>query len=186
LGSAIIFFVELAIVMGCYRLGPLRMNFREMGLPMQVPTLGELGWGFLSGLLVYAASLPILFKVERNSGLADSIIGNFYHFKLVVIVVLYVALLPVASEIVHRGIIFKSFLQSSSLPSAALLNAVVFAMVWPVHNWMIGFLLGVVTAVLYRRFGSVVSPIVANAVLTLACAATLVGMQLYDSRYVPH
>lgn len=175
---AVIFLVELAIVMCCYRFGPLRTTLREMGVSLKVPKLRELGWGFLSGLFVYAASLPVLFSFERHSGVTALIIRNFYHWRIALIIVLYAALLPIASEIVHRGIIFKAFLESSSLASAVLLNAVVFALVWPVHNWIIGSLLGVVTAMLYYRFRDVSSPIVANAVLTLGCAATLVWRDL--------
>lgn len=63
---AVIFLVELAIVMCRYRFGPLRMALREMGVSLKVPKLRELGWGFLSGLLVYAASLPVLFRFERQ------------------------------------------------------------------------------------------------------------------------
>lgn len=182
---AVMFLVELVIVMCFYRFGPLRMTVREMGLSLKVPRLRELGWGFLSGLCVYAASLPVLFRFERNSGLTELIIRNFYHLRIALIIVLYAALLPIASEIVHRGIIFKAYLESSSLASAVLLNAFVFALVWPVHNWIIGSLLGVVTAVLYHRFRGVASPIVANAVLTLGCAATLVWRALCNPRCVP-
>lgn len=65
---AAMFLVELAIVMCCYRFGPLRMTLREMGVSLKVPRLRELGWGFLSGLFVYAASLPVLFRFEPHSG----------------------------------------------------------------------------------------------------------------------
>jgi hypothetical protein len=181
---AVAFLLELIVVMACYRLGPLRMTLREMGLTASERKFRELGWGFLTGLLVYAASLPILFKVGHH-GITDLIIGNFYHAQIILVAILYAVLLPAASEIVHRGVIFKSFLVSANLPSALLLNAVVFAVVWPLHNWMVGFLLGVATALLYYRFRSVVAPIVANVVLTCGCAATLVFRELHDSRYVP-
>jgi hypothetical protein len=56
---AVVFLAELVVVVCCYRLGPLRMTLRDMGLTFSVPRLKELLWGFLVGLLTYMASLPI-------------------------------------------------------------------------------------------------------------------------------
>jgi hypothetical protein len=62
---------------------------------------------------------------------------------------------------------------------AVLLSAFAFALVWPIYDSMSGFLLGIATALLYRRFRNVFPAIVANAVLTIACAATLIYQRLY-------
>jgi len=177
-GSAVLVLVELILVLCCYRLGPLRMTLREMGLSFDTPKFRQLGWGLLAGVLGYAASLPILFTMAYDSSLTELIIDDFYHLKIVPLVLLYAVLLPVTSELVHRGIIFNAFLQSSGLVSATLLSAVVFALVWPVFNWIIGLLLGIVTALLYRRFRNVAPAIVANIVFSLACAATLTYRRL--------
>ena len=104
---------------------------------------------------------------------------NFFHPRIALVVILFVILLPVGSEIVFRGIFFKSFLESSSLVPAVLLSAVAFALVWPSYNVVTGFLLGLTTALLYHRFRSVIPAVVANAVLTMAYAATLVWKKLY-------
>jgi membrane protease YdiL (CAAX protease family) len=176
---AVIFLAELIIVVCCFRLGPLRMTLRDMGLTFSVPRLKELLWGFLAGFLAYAASLPILLRLERHSGLTGLIIGNFYHPAIILVVVLFAILLPVSSEIVFRGIIFKAFLESSSVVPAVLLTAFAFALVWPIYNSIIGLLLGIATALLSQRFRNVIPAIVANAVLTIACAATLIYQRLY-------
>jgi membrane protease YdiL (CAAX protease family) len=178
-GMAIVFLAELTIIMCCYRLGPLRMTFRDMGLTFSVPRLKELLWGFLAGFLAYASSLPILLRLDRHSGLADLVIGNFYHPAIILVLVLFAILLPTSSEIVFRGIIFKAFLESSSVAPAVLLSAFAFALVWPIFNPTIGLLLGFATALLYHRFRNVFPAIVANAVLTIACAATLIYRRLY-------
>jgi membrane protease YdiL (CAAX protease family) len=178
-GMAVIFLAELIIVVCCFRLGPLRMTLRDMGLTFSVPRLKELLWGFLAGFLAYAASLPILLRLERHSGLTGLIIGNFYHPAIILVVVLFAILLPVSSEIVFRGIIFKAFLESSSVVPAVLLTAFAFALVWPIYNSIIGLLLGIATALLSQRFRNVIPAIVANAVLTIACAATLIYQRLY-------
>jgi membrane protease YdiL (CAAX protease family) len=88
-------------------------------------------------------------------------------------------LLPITSEIVYRGIIFKAFLESSSVVPAALLSACAFALAWPIFNPIIGLLLSLATALLYHRFRNVSSTIIANAVLSIACTATLVYRRLY-------
>jgi membrane protease YdiL (CAAX protease family) len=176
---AAVFLAELVVVVCCYHLGPLRMTLGGMGLTFSAPRLKELLWGFLAGLLTYAASVPILLRLDRHSGLPDLIISDFYHPKIILFLVLYVVLLPACSEIVYRGIIFKAFLESSSVVPAVLLSACAFALVWPIYNSMIGLLLGAATAVLYYHFRSVLPAIVANAVLTIACTATLVYRRLY-------
>jgi membrane protease YdiL (CAAX protease family) len=178
-GMAVVFLAELIIVVCCYRLGPLRMTLRDMGLTFSVPRLKELLWGVLAGFLAYAASLPILLRLDRYSGLTGLIIGNFYHPAIILVLVLFAILLPTVSEVVFRGIIFKAFLESSSVVPAVLLSAFAFALVWPIYNSIIGFLLGLAAALLYHRFRNVLPAIVANAVLTIACAATLVYRRLY-------
>jgi membrane protease YdiL (CAAX protease family) len=175
---AVVFLAELIIVMGCYRLGPLRMTLRDMGLTVSAPRLKELLWGFLAGLLAYAASLPILLRLD-HSGVTDLIISDFYHPRIMFVLVLLAILLPISSEIVYRGIIFKALLESSSVVPAVLLTAFAFALVWPIYNPIIGLLLGLATAVLYNRFHNVLPAIVADAVLTIACAITLVCRRLY-------
>ena len=176
-GMAVVFLAELAVVMCLYRLGPLQMSLREMGVTFAGQKWKELVWGFLAGLLVSVASLPLL-KFDRHSDLTDLIMGDFFHPRMVLVVILFVVLLPVGTEIVFRGIVFKSFVESSSLVPAVLLNALVFALVWPIFNGITGFLLGFATALLYHRFRGVISGVIANAVLTIAYAATLVWRQL--------
>jgi membrane protease YdiL (CAAX protease family) len=178
-GMAVVFLAELITVIFCYRFGPLRMTLRDMGLTFSVPRLKELLWGLLAGFLVYAASLPILLRLDRHSGLTDLVISDFYYPKIILVLVLFAILLPTCSEIVFRGIVFKAFLKSSSVVPAVLLSAFAFALVWPIYNSIIGLLLGFATALLYHRFRNVLPAIIANAVLTIACAATLVYRRLY-------
>jgi membrane protease YdiL (CAAX protease family) len=165
---AVVFLAGLIVVIFCYRVGPLRMTLREMGLTFSVPRLRELLWGFLAGSLAYAASLPILLRLDQHSGLTGLIIGNFYHPAIILFVILFAILLPISSEIVFRGIIFKTLSESSSVVPAVLLSAFVFALVWPIYDSIVGFLLGIATALLYHRFRNVFPAIVANAVLTIA------------------
>lgn len=178
-GKAVVVLAELIAVVCCYCFGPLRMTLRNMGLRFAVPRLKELLWGFLAGLLAYAAGLPILVRLDRYSGLTGLIIANFYHPAIILVLLLFAILLPTISEVVFRGIIFKAFLESSSVVPAVLLSAFVFALVWPVYNPIVGLMLGIATTLLYHRFRNVFPAIVANAVLTIACAATLVYQRLY-------
>jgi membrane protease YdiL (CAAX protease family) len=178
-GMAVVFLAELIIVILFYRLGPLRMTLRDMGLTFSAPRLKELLWGFLAGFLLYAASLPILLRLDRHSGLTDLIVRDFYHPEIILFIVLFAILLPICAEVVYRGIIFKAFLESSNVVPAVLLSAFAFALVWPIYSSIIGLMLGFATALLYHRFRNVLPAIVANAVLTIASAATLVYQRLY-------
>jgi membrane protease YdiL (CAAX protease family) len=168
-----VFLFALIIVISCYRLGPLRMRLRDMGLAVSFFRLKEVLWGLLAGCLLYAASLPILLRLDLQNGLAGLIVSDFYHPGMFVLALLFALLLPVFSETVYRGIIFKAFLKSSSVGPAIVASAFSFAFTWPVFDPLIGLLLGVGSAFLYRRFGNVVPAIVANAMLTVACAATV-------------
>jgi membrane protease YdiL (CAAX protease family) len=175
---AIVFLIELAVVMCLYRLGPLRTTLRDMGLTITSRKWEGLAWGFLAGILVCLAGLPLL-RLDRYSDLTDLIMGDLFHPRIILVVILFVILLPVGSEIVFRGIIFKSFLESSSLLPAILISALSFALVWPIYNAATGFLLGLATALLYHRFRSVIPAVVANTVFTVAYAATLIWRRLY-------
>ncbi len=176
-GLAVVFLAELIIVMCCYRFGPLRMTLRDIGLKSSASRLKELLWGLVAGFLAYAVSLPILLRLD--SGLTDLVIDNFYHPVIILVLALFAVLLPISSEIVFRGIIFKTFLESSSVAPAVLLSAFAFALVWPIYNSIIGLLLGIATALLYRRFRNLFPAIIADAVLTISCAATLIYRRLY-------
>ena len=177
----LVFLSELLIVLCCCRLGPLRMTLQDMGITFSALNLKGFVWGFLVGLLTYGVSLPLLLllRFEHDKTPTDVIIDNFYHPGIFLLVLLFVILLPVSSEIVFRGFIFKSLLESSSVIPAVLLSALIFAFVSPIYNFPIGLLLGVASALLYHRFRNVFSAIVANAVLTIAYAATLLWRGLY-------
>jgi len=177
-GMAIFFLAEMVLVIFLYRIGPLRMTLREMGLNFVASKWKGLLWGFLTGLLVYVASLPLL-KFDRHSDLTNLIVNNVFSPRIILVAVLFVILLPISSEIVFRGIFFKSFVASATPVAAVLLSGVFFALLWPVYNPLTGFLLGVTNALLYYRFRNVVVPFVANATLTIAYAVTLVWKQLY-------
>ncbi|HKI10614.1 MAG TPA: CPBP family glutamic-type intramembrane protease [Candidatus Acidoferrum sp.] len=177
-GMAVVFLAELTLVICLYRFGPLRMTLRDMGMTIAAQKWGGLAWGFLAGILVCVAGLPLL-RLDRRSDLTDLIMGEVFHPRIILLVILFAILLPLASEIVFRGIVFKSLLESSRLVPAVLVSALAFALVWPVYNLITGFLLGLTTAVLYHRFRSAIPAVVANAVFTVAYATTLLLRRLY-------
>lgn len=175
----VLFVAELILVMLLYRLGPLKMTFHDMGLRVTDSKWNQLLWGFLAGVLACGISVPVVLKFDRYNNLAGVIIDDFYHSGILWIVFLYGILLPVTSEIVFRGILFKSFLESSSTWPAVLLISFSYAFLWPCYTPLAGFVLGIFTALLYHRFRTVYPAIVANAVMTIGLAITLVCSRLY-------
>ena len=167
----------LAIVICICRFGPLRMTIGDMGLKQTTPRWRGIVWGSVAGLLAFGAAIPLL-RLDRYDDLTSQIINGFYHPRIAFYVILFIIALPVSCELVFRGIIFKSFSESSTVVPAVLLTAIMFALVWPVTNYMIGFILGIVTAILYRAFRSVFPTIVANVVFTFASFSFLVWERL--------
>ncbi len=60
---------------------------------------------------------------------------------------------PFIEEVLFRGLVLTGLLRSVSVPVAVVWSALLFALMHPSHSWPPVFLLGIATALLYRRSG---------------------------------
>ncbi|MGH9691201.1 MAG: lysostaphin resistance A-like protein [Candidatus Acidiferrales bacterium] len=74
---------------------------------------------------------------------------------------------PVLSELVFRGIAFRFLRAASSFWPAAIGSSLLFACVWSVPTTSVAVILGVASALVFRKTRALVSSIIANATLTI-------------------
>lgn len=70
---------------------------------------------------------------------------------------------PIVEEVLFRGLVFKGLLRSVKVPLAVVWSALLFAFMHGPHSWPPVFLLGVATALLYRRSGFLPASMILHA-----------------------
>lgn len=167
--TALFVLLEMLIVIWVYR--PIGSLFRygSRAPAGKHPLLYDVFVGIGAGLLVSAATFPLLWGLKTRFFI-NSIFPVIHPIALpsVLFLLLYGLALPVATEMVFRGIVLRT-LQAYASPAAAILvSTVLFATLWPVFNFLIALVLGTVTGLLYRWRRSLVAAIVANSVMTIS------------------
>ena len=144
-------------------------------------------------ILQYAA--VIIMSLALSMGLNNlMIIGNLsaysdsytdtmnvlYSASLPVQLIALGILVPVCEELVFRGLIYKRLRESSAFVPAMLYSAFIFGLLHANMIQMIySFLLGMVLAWMYEKYGSVLAPIVAHMVMNILSVLTT-EYKLYD------
>lgn len=124
--------------------------------------------GLAGGLAAFGASLPILLHGDKDAGFVALIITNstspsgFLPFLLVTIAV------PITSEMVFRGIVFKTLTERVTVPAAVVASCLLFAYFSPVFGFTRGMVLGVISAALFYRTRSLIPAVIANMFLTIS------------------
>ena len=130
-------------------------------------------YGIAGGLVCCAVAVPIMWgHGGPNVGFLVNEIADAYGVSIrsAVMALLLALALPIASEIVFRGIVLRSLAQFVSMPAAVVASALLFTLWWPVLGWSGSATLGVVSAILYVRTRSLIAPIIANSVLSVGSA----------------
>jgi len=78
----------------------------------------------------------------------------------------FVFALAVSSEIVFRGIVFRTFARYARIPAAALASCLLFAFFFPVLGFAAAAILSVTSSILYYKTKNLLAPIFANALFT--------------------
>lgn len=143
----------------------------------------------LLGLVAVPLALLVATLVTRQTGTAPqeltrALAGSGLPVVSAVTFFLYIALLlPIAEELVFRGMIFGWIRKWQSFPVANLLCAAAFAIV---HMQLIAivvtFLVGLVLGWLRERSGSVLAPILMHQVYNGATLILTFGMVLLDGQ----
>lgn len=141
-------------------------------------TIGNIGLGVLAGLVSFLLSLP-LFLPDKASSLALFFEDHFYNPRDMLLMVVVVSLLPVASEIFFRQILFNQLLEAISLTPALVASVLLFAFVWPIFNQFVAVILAIAMGLLFYRTRSWIACVVGNSTFTIMATAFLVWRSLY-------
>jgi membrane protease YdiL (CAAX protease family) len=173
---------ELAVVLYFYR--PLRSLFT---LPAENspgrPIRSKFVIGVAGGVCAFLVSIPILLSAGHAHVPVHIIAPELLSYSALPSVILQTGLLlvvvPAISELVFRGIVFRSLLAASSLWPAVIGSSLLFAYVWPVPTTAVAIVLGVASALVFWKTRALVSSIIANATLTILTGAFLVLHDLH-------
>jgi membrane protease YdiL (CAAX protease family) len=85
--------------------------------------------------------------------------------------VFFIIILAVSSEVVYRGVVFRTLADYVSTPAAVFGSCMLFAFICPVLNFPIAIILGGASAILYYRTRNLLASITANAIFTVGGGA---------------
>jgi membrane protease YdiL (CAAX protease family) len=133
---------------------------------------GLIGTGI--GLLIFLATISVQVKAARGRFFVSTVMSCPYCLSTLLFVLVVCLAIPIASELVFRGIILESFLERIGVIGAVLVSSFAFALLWPVFGMLVGSVLGIVVSILYVRTRSVVACIFADIVVTGLVSAHLI------------
>ncbi|HXZ42781.1 MAG TPA: CPBP family intramembrane glutamic endopeptidase [Terriglobales bacterium] len=139
--------------------------------PIAVGALRSAAWGLAGGVVAFAAASPIFWYGDRQLYFVRLLIANALSPLGAAGVVLFVVALGLSSELAYRGVVFRTLVETASVPAAVVGSCLLFAWVYPALSFPVATILGVVSALLYYRTRNLIAPIIANIVVTLGGGA---------------
>lgn len=139
--------------------------------------LQGIAWGLLGGVVCCAAVVPVMLTRggESTRFLVNAFADAYSPGPVALATLLLLAVaLPLASEVVFRGIILRTLRVCAGAPAAVVASTVLFAVWWPVLGWYGSAVLGLVSALLYIRTRGILASVVANSVCTVGSAIIVV------------
>jgi membrane protease YdiL (CAAX protease family) len=124
--------------------------------------------GVSTGLVaLLVTGFPNFLGNRQPSETVTFLANHFYSASGLGLALALVLVLPVASEIVFRGIFLRQLLENISAVSAVIVSTLLFLLSWPVFNLIAAAALGLAAGILFYRTRSVLACVVANASFTL-------------------
>lgn len=160
--------------------------FRLVGKQQnQVSTHGKVAarqgfYGAVAGIVLAVVCVPILFRGPITLTPVPLLVDRFYSLQTVFFAVLIFVAVPATSEYTFRRIVFADLKECAGFWAAAIGSSALFACLWPGYGLTVGFLLGLMTAFLYNRKGSLLTCVLCNA------AFTITAVCLETWRYLGH
>ncbi len=180
--AAAIFLVLQMIFVGvAYQLGHNTIELKALGRLQRPISLKPSLVGFLSGIAVYLLALPLLLRLDADVQFVPLILNNPFSIQSAAILILFICILPIATEIGFRGIIFQTMQDLTGAGVAVVVSSLLFAYVWSVFNPATALLLGIVTALLFSRYRQLMPAVVANVTVTILSILTLFLKTLYEN-----
>lgn len=131
-------------------------------------------WQYAAGILMALAlslALNNLIAIGNLSDVSEAYqetINAFYSASLPVQIICLAILVPISEELVFRGLLFKRLRERAPYMQAALYSAIVFGLMhMNLVQMLYGFVLGMMLAYLYEKYGSVKAPIAAHMAMNL-------------------
>ena len=166
-------------ILGWYRLNGVGWSsYYQLGPDVKGTLLARIALGTGVGLILFVLSFPLLLTYNPGLDPAYSVVGNPYSVRTLVLAILLILAVPLSTEVVFRGIIFKTLLKHTTPAAAVIASSVLFAFVWPLFGVVVAFMLGLSNALLYYRSRSLLPPIFANAVLSTSLSIALIWQKL--------
>ncbi len=156
----------LAMLAAILSYGPRRASFRweKDEECRSTHRLLSIGLGIAGGLACCAIAVPVM--LTQNEGIILAINPVVSIHGLLQLFLLVIAI-PFTSEIVFRGMVFRRLAEHMTLSAAVIASTALFMMWWPVLGWYAAASLGLVSAGLFRKTGTLTASITASAVLSL-------------------
>lgn len=169
---------QLVVVLYFYR--PLKVFFTlPGGGGTEKRPLRALVIGIGGGACAFIVSIPFLLSEDPIHIIAHDLFSWPLSPFLVCQVILLVVVLPILTELVFCGVVFRSMRDASSLWPAAIGSSLLFACVWPVPDTFVTIILGVASALVFQKTRMLVSSMLTNATLAILTGTFLVCRDLH-------
>lgn len=130
-------------------------------------------WGLVGGLAALALAIPFLWLGDKQLRPISLLLMDTLSPIGLLKLAFFVLALAISSEIVFRGIVFRTLKGYASAPAAVFASCLIFATVCPVFSYPNAIILGVVSAILFQRFRNLLAPITANVLFMLGGSAIM-------------
>lgn len=173
-----LFFVAAMLCVAiAYRFDPELFHWKVGSASGTTSWIKSIPIGLLGGSVALLLSSPLFWF-----GLGDTryksiqlLIAHALSPLAVLDLLFFIFALAVTSEIVFRGVVFRTFAGYASVPAAALVSCLLFAYIFPVLSFLAAIILGATSSILYYRTRNLLAPIFANALFTVGGS----GIALY-------
>jgi len=182
-GAVLLVAAQMFFVILVYQFGRNKIALGSIVELLKPTSRKSLVVGFLTGIGLYLLDLPVfwLFDFKANSSAAQ-LLNDPFSLKSVGMLILFIGIAPLATEIGFRGVIVHAALEMSNAAVVIAWTSLLFAYVasWAIFNPGTTVLLGVATALLYGHYRQLLPCLVANATLTTLFVLSLVLKELYS------
>jgi membrane protease YdiL (CAAX protease family) len=152
-----------------------------LGAPTEGGFLPAVGFGLVTGVAALAVTAPTFLWGHAPSAVATFFLDHLYGIPDLALLIVLLILLPIAAELLFRGVFFARLLEISTIGPALILSSLLFAWAWQVLNPAAAFVFSLASGILFYRTRSVLSCIVANCVFTLGGLSVLLVRAIYRS-----
>ncbi len=153
---------------------PYRPKSELFYWPLRRPkfdALRSIGLGLAGGMVAFALASPIFWSGDAQLESVRSLIAHAFSPFRVLDVVVFIFALAVTSEMVYRGVVFRTLASYATVPAAILASGLLFAYMYPVLSFPAATILGIASAILYYRTGNLLASTISNAVFTVGGGA---------------